>query len=197
MAPLNGNKSDQNRNERKTQIINAAIKVFAENGIKPTKISMITAEAGISHGLLYHYFKSKDEVLHKSLEWATSGVTEIFQQINDMQLTPLGKIKQFTKFSFTESNSDVFRVIQHLIKSNDVPEHTKELVEKNGTLYLEYLLPIFIKGQEAEELVQGDPQELLELFLTVISGLMADHLAWWNEKKEHRIDILLRMITAR
>ncbi|WP_050801661.1 TetR/AcrR family transcriptional regulator [Ornithinibacillus scapharcae] len=70
MAPLNEEQLKDIRDERKQQIMSAAIKVFAENGIKLTKISMIAKEAGVSHGLVYHYFSSKEEVLYESLEWA-------------------------------------------------------------------------------------------------------------------------------
>ncbi|GAK00210.1 MULTISPECIES: TetR/AcrR family transcriptional regulator [unclassified Geomicrobium] len=50
MAPQNKEQLDQKKHERKAQIMRAAIKVFAENGIKLTKISMIAKEAKVSHG---------------------------------------------------------------------------------------------------------------------------------------------------
>lgn len=48
--------------ERKQQITSSAVKIFAQRGLPGTKISMITAEAGVSHGLFYHYFKTKEEL---------------------------------------------------------------------------------------------------------------------------------------
>jgi AcrR family transcriptional regulator len=199
MAPLNEDQLNQIRNERKNQIITSALKVFAENGIKLTKISMIAAEAGISHGLLYHYFKSKEEVLHASLEWAMEGSSELFQYIQNMEASPLEKIKAFTKFAFTEGNSDVFRVIQHLQRSNHpIPEQTKKLIDTASSEYVQEFLPLFIAGQEKGEIIQADPQELTELYLSVISGIMMDgELEWWNENTNRKIDLLLRMITTR
>ncbi len=44
-------------------ILDAAIRVFAQRGFHDTRVSDIAREAGISHGLVYHYFKSKDDVL--------------------------------------------------------------------------------------------------------------------------------------
>ncbi|MGG3574291.1 TetR/AcrR family transcriptional regulator [Bacillus gobiensis] len=199
MAPLNENQLEQIRNERKNQIMSAALKVFAENGIKLTKISMIAAEASISHGLLYHYFKSKEEVLHESLKWAMTGATELFQEIKALPLTPIEKIKHFIRIALTEGNSDVFRVIQHIFRAKyPVPEQSKELIEHSSEEYAQQLLPLFIEGQENGEIIQSDPQELLELFLTVISGLMMEgDFHWWNENMDRKIDLLLRMITTR
>ena len=69
MTPLQEDQLKDIRDERKKQIMRAAIKVFAENGIRLTKISNIAKEAGISHGLVYHYFESKEELLYESLHW--------------------------------------------------------------------------------------------------------------------------------
>lgn len=56
------NLPDRNQDERREQIKKAARKVFAIKGIAGTKISMIAAEAGISQGLTYRYFQSKEEL---------------------------------------------------------------------------------------------------------------------------------------
>ncbi|MBP1968365.1 AcrR family transcriptional regulator [Virgibacillus natechei] len=205
MAPLNENQLEQKRMERKAQIMKAALKVFADNGVKLTKISMIAKEAGVSHGLVYHYFTSKDEVLYESLEWAMerNRVDQVFHELNESQLSPLEKIKQFTIFGFTqgelEVSSDIFRVVQHLAKSNenDMPDNIYDLVKKSGQFYIESLFPLFAEGQKSGEIIQGDTEELLEIYLTVISGIMADDPTWWRENMDQKVDILLRMITAR
>jgi len=49
--------------ERRTQIITAAIKVFAREGFANTRMDDVSAEAGLSKGLLYWYFKSKEEII--------------------------------------------------------------------------------------------------------------------------------------
>lgn len=198
MAPLNEDQLEIIRNERKTQIMKAAIKVFAENGIKLTKIGMIAAEAGVSHGLLYHYFKSKEDVLYESLEWATemNDVTDYIKQLHEMTLTPLQKINFFTKMALTEGNSDVFRVIQHLSKTDDVPDRIRIFMEQSSTLYVELFYPFFKEGQESGEIISGDTNELLELYLTVLSGIMADNLEWWQDNVEQKVNTLMRMIAT-
>ena len=50
--------------ETKRQLIlDAAVRVFARSGYHGARVGDIAAEAGVAHGLLYHYFSSKDEVL--------------------------------------------------------------------------------------------------------------------------------------
>lgn len=199
MAPLNEQQLEQIRNERKNQIMQAAIKVFAENGIKLTKISMIAKEAGVSHGLLYHYFSSKEEVLHQSIEWAmeTATVQENMASLNTIEISALEKIKLFTQFAFQESNSDVFRVVQHIEKTEDVPENTKALVRNAGQIYIEMFFPLFKHGQENGEIIEGDTKEIVNIFLSVISGVIGDNPEWWKENMDYKIEILLRMISVR
>ena len=50
------------RDARREEILAAAARVFAEKGLANTKISDIASAAGLSHGLVYHYFESKDAV---------------------------------------------------------------------------------------------------------------------------------------
>jgi TetR/AcrR family transcriptional repressor of uid operon len=49
--------------DRRRQILDAAIVCFAESGFHQTSMHDISAEAGISVGLIYRYFKNKDEVI--------------------------------------------------------------------------------------------------------------------------------------
>jgi len=49
--------------DRRQQILDAAVRVFARRGFHACRVSDIADEAGVAHGLLYHYFSSKDEVL--------------------------------------------------------------------------------------------------------------------------------------
>ena len=49
--------------EKRRQILDAAVRVFARKGFHTCRVGDIAEEAGVAHGLLYHYFTSKDEVL--------------------------------------------------------------------------------------------------------------------------------------
>ena len=54
--------------ERRGQVLRAAVKLFSENGYYTTTIQQIAREAGVSIGLIYQYFGDKDDILFLSLK---------------------------------------------------------------------------------------------------------------------------------
>jgi TetR/AcrR family transcriptional regulator, fatty acid metabolism regulator protein len=51
------------REDRRRQILDAAVRVFARQGFHTCRVSDIADEAGVAYGLVYHYFTSKEQVL--------------------------------------------------------------------------------------------------------------------------------------
>jgi TetR/AcrR family fatty acid metabolism transcriptional regulator len=49
--------------DKRRLILDAAVRVFASKGYHASRVGDIAEEAGVAHGLLYHYFRSKEEVL--------------------------------------------------------------------------------------------------------------------------------------
>ena len=49
--------------DKRRLILDAAVRVFAEHGYHGARVGDIARDAGVAHGLLYHYFASKDDVL--------------------------------------------------------------------------------------------------------------------------------------
>lgn len=64
--------SIDSRKDKETVILDAACKVFREKGFHQARITDIAQTAGISYGLVYHYFKSKSDLFDAILkEWWT------------------------------------------------------------------------------------------------------------------------------
>jgi AcrR family transcriptional regulator len=53
-----------NLNEKKQQIMNAALKLFVENGFHGTSTAEIAKTAGVATGTLFHHFKTKQELIN-------------------------------------------------------------------------------------------------------------------------------------
>ena len=69
------------RGEKRDLIVDAAIRVFARKGFHKARVSDIAAEAEIAYGLVYHYFKNKDEILATIFEERWSGFLEAIEAI--------------------------------------------------------------------------------------------------------------------
>ena len=53
---------------RRSELIEAALRLFAERGFRSTTIGDIASATGTAHGLVYHYFRSKDDLLQAVLD---------------------------------------------------------------------------------------------------------------------------------
>ncbi|HET9286578.1 MAG TPA: TetR/AcrR family transcriptional regulator [Gaiella sp.] len=67
--------------EKRRLILDAAVRVFARNGFHGSRVGDIAEEAGVAHGLLYHYFSSKDEVLETVFRENWSELLQRFGQV--------------------------------------------------------------------------------------------------------------------
>jgi len=63
---------------RKDEIITAAWKCFAEKGYQGTTMRDIAKKLDLSTGVIYNYFKNKDEILNAIMEWALKSENQIF-----------------------------------------------------------------------------------------------------------------------
>lgn len=86
MSPRTPEQFQAIRNEKINLITNAALDLFATKGFANASISMIAKEAGISKGLLYNYFKSKDELLEHILTIGLDEIDNIYDLNNDGEL---------------------------------------------------------------------------------------------------------------
>jgi TetR/AcrR family fatty acid metabolism transcriptional regulator len=69
--------------DKRQMILDAAIKVFARTGYHGSRVSDIAREAGIAYGLVYHYFKNKEEILDTIFSERWGGFIEVVDHIAD------------------------------------------------------------------------------------------------------------------
>src|SRR5262249_56762943 len=60
--------------DRRKTILRAAVEVFARKGYHGCRIADVAREAGVAYGLVYHYFKNKEELLQLVFETGRGGV---------------------------------------------------------------------------------------------------------------------------
>jgi AcrR family transcriptional regulator len=69
--------------DRRRELVDAAVRVFARDGFHSSRVGDIAEEAGVAHGLLYHYFRSKDEVLETIFRETWSGLVAETKRIEE------------------------------------------------------------------------------------------------------------------
>jgi len=86
------------RNEKKKVIIDAALELFADKGYASTSISCIAEKANISKGLMYNYFKSKEELLKTIVQSFLDEIGEMLDPNRDDILSKEEAIQFFDKY---------------------------------------------------------------------------------------------------
>jgi AcrR family transcriptional regulator len=196
MSPLNKEQLNQIRDERKEQIMGAALKVFARRGIAGTKISMIAEEAGVSQGLFYHYFKSKDEafiaLVQEAMEVSYTGT----KSLHNMPNSSLEKIKYLTQSILKDESKYYFLLIYQARMSEDLPDRVKELFSQYSMkTYVDLMMPIFEEGQRSGDIVAGDLEELISSYFSIISGVMVVNAKENSVYRIPEVDMIMRLVT--
>ena len=86
-----------NGTDKRRLILDAAVRVFARKGYHTSRVGDIAEEAGIAHGLLYHYFGSKEEVLETVFRENWRDLLESFARIEASAEPPLAQLEGIAK----------------------------------------------------------------------------------------------------
>ncbi len=84
--------------ERRRQILDAAVHVFARQGFHTCRVSDIADEAGVAYGLVYHYFRSKDEVLDTLFLERWGVLLDAIRETDREQLPAREKLRAIASF---------------------------------------------------------------------------------------------------
>ncbi|WNJ18600.1 TetR/AcrR family transcriptional regulator [Pontibacter sp. G13] len=107
MSPRTEKQLFQIREQSKARILEAALKLFAEQGYHKTSIAQIAKEAGVAKGLIYNYFQKKEDlmtgIIHHGME-ASAGMIQQMEAIED----PKGKIKLLVDYGIDFMLEDAY-----------------------------------------------------------------------------------------
>jgi TetR/AcrR family transcriptional regulator, fatty acid metabolism regulator protein len=91
-------RNQQNAAERRRQILDAAVAVFARQGFNQCRVSDIADEAGVAYGLVYHYFRSKDEVLDTLFLERWNVLLQVIRDLDGRELAAREKLTAIASF---------------------------------------------------------------------------------------------------
>ncbi|MCC6876904.1 MAG: TetR/AcrR family transcriptional regulator [Sandaracinaceae bacterium] len=95
--PRSPEENQQIRDARRDTILRAAERVFAQKGLAHTKIADIATAAGVSHGLVFHYFASKEAIFQELIEAKMARLADDF---DDEAATPCERLEATLRNSF-------------------------------------------------------------------------------------------------
>ena len=97
--------------ERRRTILRAAIDVFARKGYHGCRIADVAKEAGVAYGLVYHYFKNKDELLETVFDTGWSGFVTRVRAVVEAEGTLAQKVHGIVDVAF-----EAYRVDPRAVK---------------------------------------------------------------------------------
>jgi len=135
--------------EKRRQILDAAVRVFARKGFHTSRVGDIAEEAGVAHGLLYHYFASKDEVLETVFRDNWAVLLERIRAVEETDAPASEQLRHVAAILLRTwlHEPDVVRVlVREIARSPEVQERIGELVKPIGSIRR-----IIERGQERGE----------------------------------------------
>jgi len=168
------------KNESKAKIVDAGLKLFIEKGLLATSVSEIATLAGISKGLMYHYYKSKEELYYELVSNAINSSIDYMLAIFNLEKSPKEKIKLISRQMMDNINRDhkiakYFVFINRFLITEKTSEKAPELIE-NAYIPLELTEKIISEGQRLEQFNLGDSRSMAMLYWSAIHGLCAHKL---------------------
>ncbi len=175
MSPRTNEKFKEIRDTRQQQLKDAAIELFGTKGYAATKISEITDKAEQSHGLFYHYFKSKEDLYVTVILELLTVLIETVDEAEQEYKSPLKQLEWLTEVTHSGSLRDgVYRhiLIMQALYSDHLTTEVKEEIVEEYRFMMERIAKIIENGQLAGEFIEGDPEELAVYHLSLVHGLL-------------------------
>ncbi|GAA6123815.1 TetR/AcrR family transcriptional regulator [Bifidobacterium psychraerophilum] len=163
-----------NHSARRLEIADACLAVVSRAGLSGATTREIAKEAGVSHGIIAHYFNSKNDILRAALQRSyqqlaeridanlngLSGTAALQQAIHDaLPIDEEGRIGEQIELAFWAYGLG-----------------NAELAEERWRSYTEWrrALEILIRGAQAQEHLEGpDPTLVAETIICTLDGLGA------------------------
>ena len=185
--------NERARDEQRTKILNSAKSVFARRGLAAT-MAEVAAEAGVSQGLAYRYFASKDE-LYRALVRETllsSGLPE------PMSGTPAAQLELLVSrlLQVRREHPEFVQILYRVLSDRPAQDDLREAARKRLEVLTNLLRSLIVEGQATGEVADGDPDQLVTVIFACVDGLSRLSLNDPERSRKHFPDteIVLRML---
>lgn len=166
---------EEQKEQRRKQILHAALDLFITKGYTATQVADIAAAANMSAGLLFHYFDSK-ECLYAALVQIGLQGTKVPMQMDFTKPIEFFSVFSDSLFRYAREQpmtAKLFVLMGQLQRCADVPASVRELARQLDTV--EQCVAIIRAGQKDGTIRTGDPLALSNAFWCSIQGIMEQY----------------------
>ena len=160
--------------DKRRLILDAAVHVFAQKGYHTSRVGDIAEEAGVAHGLLYHYFRSKEELLETIVRETWRDVLDAVRVVEETDETAREQLAGVAKILLRawRRDPDLVRVlVREVIRSATLQRQIVEIDQAFASLER-----IIANGQEEGEFrADVDPRMVSYVFY----GALEEILTGW------------------
>jgi AcrR family transcriptional regulator len=165
----------QIKDDRQKQILCSALKLFIHKGFAAAKMSDIATEAGVSYGLMYHYFQSKDEIYAELIRNAVDSSRRTIERVRADDSEPIDKLRSLARAIVTsidghQSAGYSFVLMMEAMTSGIYPVQAA-LHSHSQERPIGMLISVVEEGQRKGQIATGDPSELVLTFFSSVLGL--------------------------
>ena len=167
---------DLNR-EKQDRMINAALRIFAENGYRHASTDIIVKEAGISKGLLFHYFTSKMGLFSFLFDYSIRYMLFEYDRLISAKETDYFKIRremERAKLNVLRSYPYMNEFIEKSLQENQLD--VIETIEISKNNYLEMLGKYNTQGNRSGFRNDISATQLDNMIRYTVDGLTKDQL---------------------
>jgi len=159
--------------QRREELLAAVWAVIARDGLEKATIRSLAKETGWSSGVLAHYFADKDDILASALRLALERIEERWDE-KLAGLTGLAALRELVLDNLPlddDREQETRFLMNYWSRSIRQGPSEDEHTWRRGPLLVDRLAALVAEGQEAGEVVGGDPNDLAERLLALIDGL--------------------------
>jgi len=165
--------NQQIREDRRMQILGASLKIFARKGLTDTRIADIAAATGMSQGLIYRYFASKEEVFATLVEGTMQLSLMLAEQAEALPGPALEKLRWLTVqlLPYQYEQPEGVLILIHAMVNEAVPQGVREMALGYSDKIQAIIRKIISQGQAEGAIRLVSPAQLTFLFLATFQGL--------------------------
>jgi AcrR family transcriptional regulator len=197
MPPRTELANQQLREEQRANILNAAREVFAQKGSSAT-MADIASKAGVSQGLAYRYFASKDEIFSILFRQTMESAKQYDEIIRELPGTSSERLERIIAklLEMRREKPGYYQLLYQMLSDKETPNEIREAVTRRGTVFRKEMRKLLVEGQRAGKIANDDPDQLLEAIMGAMEGLWR-RLAYDPESAKKNFPdskIILRML---